>query len=153
MQLQKEQKVHHIGVSNYPIASLQEAMQHTDNRIYANQVEYHIHLWQEKLRAFCREHNIIITAYFPLGHGRLLQDETLLSIAAKHQKTAAQIALRRLVEQEGITTIVKSTSPSRIQENIAIFDFSLDAEDRDRIAALPKDQRYCIPDFHPVWDD
>lgn len=153
MDLHREQKICHIWVSNYPIGLLQEAIEYTNSHIYTNQVEYHIHLWQKKLRAFCREHDIIMTAYFPLGHGRLLDDKTLLAIGKKYKKTPAQIALRRLVEQEGITTIVKSMSPSRMQENIDIFDFALDDQDKELIAQLPKNNRYCNPEFHPVRDD
>lgn len=152
LQLQKEQKIHHIGVSNYPIALLQEAIDHTGGKIYTNQVEHHIQLRQKKLKAFHDSNNIITTAYYPLAHGRLTDNPKLHEIGKKYNKTASQIAIRRLIEQDNVSTIVKSVHPERIQENFAIFDFALDASDYKLIDTIPKNKRYCNPDFHPIWD-
>ena len=110
-----------------------------------NQVEVHPYLNQRKLIEFCKERDIIITAYSPLGspdrpwaqpdEPKLLEDAKLSDIAKKHLKTPAQVLLRWCI-QRGVQAIPKSVTPSRIQENFQIFDFNLTEEEMDHINAF-----------------
>lgn len=106
-----------------------------------NQVECHPYLQQDELRAFCREHEIAVTAWSPIGKGRLLNDNTLVKLAEKYGKTPAQIVLRWHYQNDTIT-IPKSVTPSRIAENMQIFDFELSNEDMLEIKMINKNERY-----------
>jgi len=88
-----------------------------------------------------------------LAHGHILKDKILVDIAHKHQKTVAQIALKRLLEQDNLVVLPKASTPERLAENLAMDGWSLDEADRVRIAALPKNHRYCdFPGLSPEWD-
>lgn len=129
-----------IGVSNFKEHHLEEIMQHCKVVPAVNQVEYHPLLTQEPLKQYCDKHNIPLTAWSPLMQGNL--DLPLLQeLAEKYGKSPAQIVLRWDIQQ-GVITIPKSTTPSRIVENADIFDFELSAEDMTRISALNKDSRF-----------
>lgn len=129
-----------IGVSNFQIHHLQKVMQESDIVPAVNQVEYHPELQQRELREFCRQNQIQLEAWSPLGQGKLLEHPVLCRIAEKHGKTTAQIILRWDLQNE-VVTIPKSITPSRIESNTHIFDFELDADDMQQIAAINKDQR------------
>ena len=107
---------------------MEEAREKSELPICTNQVEYHIRNNKEELRKYCVERNIPITAHRPLAVGNLAGDTELAEIGKRHGKTAAQIALRWLV-QKGIITIPKSGSEPHLRENLDIFDWQLtDAE-------------------------
>jgi 2,5-diketo-D-gluconate reductase B len=94
-----------------------------------------------------------LTAYCPLGRGRLMGDPVLSAIAHQRKKTLAQIALRWLIQQEIIAAIPRSANPERIAENLDVFDFRLTGEEMDRISALRRpDGRVANPAFAPQWD-
>ncbi len=128
-------KVKAVGVSNFTVRHLKEALQVSKVPIAVNQVEFHPGLYQKKLLEFCEEHGIIVTAYSPLGRGGLVGDETLAAIGKAHGKTAGQVALRWL-HQHGIVVIPKASSEAHLRENRGIFDFSLTDEEMARIDAL-----------------
>ncbi|MCF7517772.1 MULTISPECIES: 2,5-didehydrogluconate reductase DkgB [unclassified Pseudoalteromonas] len=141
----------HIGVSNFTIANLKEAMQTLDAReIFTNQIEVHPYLTNTKLRAFCGQHDIHVTAYMPFAVGEALKDDVILDIAKKHDATPAQIVLAWVNANE-MTTIPSSTKRENLADN---FDDSvkLDHEDIDRINALDQNKRLANPDFAPQWD-
>jgi diketogulonate reductase-like aldo/keto reductase len=142
VEIQKSGKAKAIGVSNFTEEQLAELIEHTNVVPAINQVEFHPYLYQKLLLDFCKEKGIILTAYSPLAHGRRMQDGTLLSIAAKHAKTEAQIMLRWSV-QLGNVVIPKSTDEVRIGENINIFDFELDKADMEQIENLNENYRTC----------
>lgn len=119
-----EGKVKSIGISNFSIAQVAEACEKSDLPICTNQVEYHVRNNKEELRKFCVERNIPITAHRPLSVGNLAVDTELIEIGKKHGKTAAQVALRWLI-QKGIITIPKSGSEPHLSENLDIFDWQL----------------------------
>lgn len=153
MELQQQWKIKHIGVSNFTIALLQDAIEHTWWKIVTNQIEYHCLFDPVKIRTFCQEQGIQITAYAPLWHRDIFEYDELEEIWNKYWKSAAQVALRRLIEQEWVSIIPKTKSVERLQENIDIFDFTLDDSDKELIGSLPKDRRHFNPVFHPLWDD
>jgi len=144
----------HIGVANFTIALLDEAIRLCPEPLVNLQAEYHPHLDQTKLLEACRRRGLIFTAYCPLGRGRLLRDPVLADIAARKGRPLAQIALRWLVQQGNIIPIPRSSNPKRMAENLAIFDFALTDEEMKRISALKRpDGRIADPAGRaPAWD-
>jgi diketogulonate reductase-like aldo/keto reductase len=144
----------HIGVANFPIAMLDEAIRLCPEPLVNLQAEYHAHLDQTKLIEACRRRGLIFTAYCPLGRGRLLRDPVLAEIAARKGRPLAQIALRWLVQQGNIIPIPRSSNPARMAENLGVFDFALTEEEMKRIAALKRpDGRIADPAGRaPAWD-
>jgi 2,5-diketo-D-gluconate reductase B len=143
----------HIGVANFTVKLLEEAIQASAEPLVTNQVECHPYLDQTKMIAALRRHGMALTAHCPLGRGRLIGDPVLSAIAHERKKTLAQIALRWLIQQEIIAAIPRSSRPERIAENLDVFDFRLTAEEMDRISALARpDGRVANPAFSPVWD-
>lgn len=106
-----------------------------------NQIELHPYLTQLELREFCKENDIAVTAWSPLGRGGVLQDATITKIAQQLEKSTAQVILRWHY-QHGIISIPKSVTPSRIEENMQIFDFELSQEQVAQIDKLNKNQRF-----------
>lgn len=135
-------KAKSIGVSNYTIKHLEELLRECDVKPAINQVEIHVYLQQKELRDYCAENDILIEAYSPLAHGNGLDNEVLVKIAAKHNKTTAQIMIKWCLEMN-LVVIPKSSTPSRIIENIDVFDFKLDPEDLSMIADLERNYRTC----------
>ncbi|ANP50628.1 diketogulonate reductase-like aldo/keto reductase [Streptomyces griseochromogenes] len=130
-----------IGVSNFLPEHLRRLTAETSVVPAVNQIELHPHLQQHEARAFHGEQGIATEAWSPLGQGKgLLEVPAVVAIAQKHGRTPAQIVLRWHV-QLGNIVIPKSVTPSRIRENIAVFDFSLDDEDLAAISALNEDRR------------
>jgi diketogulonate reductase-like aldo/keto reductase len=136
-----------IGVSNYTIRHLEEMNKYAKIKPAVNQVELHLFLQQPELVKYCRDNDIIIEAYSPLAHAKQTDDPVIKEIATKHNKSYAQIMLRWLIERDFIV-IPKSVTPSRIKENINIFDFKLDAEDLLALAELDRDMRTCWSPVH-----
>ncbi len=149
---QEAGKIRHIGVSNFPVSLLREAVETIGAPIACNQVEYHVLLGQRAVLDYARAHGIIISAYCPLAQGRLGEHSVLDQIAAKHHVSAAQIALAWLFAQEGVAAIPKAARAESQQANLAALAVRLDAADHAAIAALPKDQRFVNPGFAPIWD-
>jgi 2,5-diketo-D-gluconate reductase A len=134
-------RIRTIGVSNFLPEHLTRLMDATEVVPAVNQVELHPYLPQAELRAFHAEHGIATEAWSPLGQGKGLLDEPALApIAAKHDKTPAQVVLRWHL-QLGNIVIPKSVTPSRIAENLQVFDFELDTDDLTAIAGLDSGTR------------
>jgi 2,5-diketo-D-gluconate reductase B len=145
-------KVRHIGVSNFTVAQMREAMETHGSEIFCNQVEYHVLLGQSRVIDFARAHGIMVTAYCPLARGRIADQPDLAAIAKSHGKTVAQIALRWLLQQDGIAAIPKSSKREHIAANFALFDFTLSAAEMATITGLRGNTRVVNPSFAPVWD-
>jgi diketogulonate reductase-like aldo/keto reductase len=126
-------KVRHVGVSNFDLDKLARARERSEHDILTNQVQYNPYWSQTELVDYCRIHDIALTAYSPLAHGGVLDDPILKGIAGRHGKTAAQIALRWLVQQPNVVTVPKATTREHLAENIDVFDFELTDEEMDRI--------------------
>lgn len=130
-----------IGVSNFTVEALTRLMDETGITPSINQIELHPWLQQHELRAFHEANGILTEAWSPLGQGRgLLEEPVFQTLAAKHGRTPAQVVLRWHI-QLGNVTIPKSVTPSRIRENIDVFDFVLDDEDLAAIGALNANRR------------
>ena len=152
MRLKSDGKVKAIGVSNFTVRQMEEAVAHLGREIVCNQIEYHLLLAQRPVLAYARAHGIAAVAYCPLARGRLMQNPVVLRVAAKHGKSANQVALRWLLEQPGVAAIPKTGSAAHAKENLAIFDFRLDAEDHRALDALPGGTRVVNPAWAPQWD-
>lgn len=139
-----------LGVANFPAALLREALEHAP--LICNQVEYHPYLGQPKVLALARERDLMVTAYSPLAQGELLDDPVVQEIAAVHDRTPAQIALRWLLDQPGVAAIPKASSHEHRAANLAVFDFALGDEDRARLAGLERARRTIDPSWAPTWD-
>jgi 2,5-diketo-D-gluconate reductase A len=130
-----------IGVSNFLPEHLRTLLDATSVIPAVNQIELHPHLQQHAAREYHAEQGIATEAWSPLGQGKgLLEVPAIVAIAQKHNRTPAQIVLRWHL-QLGHIVIPKSVTPSRIRENIEVFDFSLDTEDMAAISALNEDRR------------
>src|SRR5699024_2170133 len=138
--LYNEGKVKAIGVSNFNIEHLERLLKECDVTPVMNQVECHPYLQKQALKAFCREHDIHMKAWTPLMNVKLMKDEVINKLAINNQKTPAQIILRSHLQNETIV-IPKSVTPSRIKENIDVFDFALTKEDMEEIATLDRGER------------
>jgi methylglyoxal/glyoxal reductase len=144
--LYQEGRVRAIGVSNFHIHHLEDLLADCEIKPVVNQVEYHPHLAQVELKAFCESQNIQLEAWSPLKRGDLLDEPTLMDIASKHGKSVAQVILRWDI-QNNVITIPKSVKADRIRENADIFDFELTDEDMARIDGLNiNDRRGSNPD-------
>jgi 2,5-diketo-D-gluconate reductase B len=144
----------HIGVANFNIALLDEAIRLCPEPLVNLQAEYHPYLDQTKLVEACRRRGIAFTAYCPLGRGRLLRDPVLADIAAHKGRPLAQIALRWLIQQGNIIPIPRSANAKRMAENLKVFDFALTDQEMSRVSALRRsDGRIADPVGRaPAWD-
>jgi 2,5-diketo-D-gluconate reductase B len=152
VRIKEEGLARHIGVSNFPVALLRRAVEEVGAPIVCNQVEYHVLLDQSKLLAYMRSKGLALTAYCPLAQGRLAEHPALDAIAAKHGATAAQVALKWLLDQDSVAAIPKAGRTVSQQANLDALGLTLDDEDRTAIAALPKDVRCVSPGFSMTWD-
>jgi diketogulonate reductase-like aldo/keto reductase len=135
----------HIGVANFNIGLLDQAVELCPEPLVALQAEYHPYLDQSKLMAAVRRHKLVFIAYCPLGRGRLFSDPVLAEIAAKRGRSIAQVALRWLMQQD-VAAIPFSSQPQRIADNFNVFDFALDDDEMKRIAVLKRpDGRVANP--------
>lgn len=141
VKLYKEGRIRAIGVSNFQIHHLQSIMDRFDEKPTVNQVELHPLLTQEELRQFCKENDIAVEAWSPLGRGRLLDHPTIVELGKKYGKTPAQIILRWHVQND-IIVIPKSVREERIRENANIFDFELSQEDMKKIDGMNENKRF-----------
>jgi diketogulonate reductase-like aldo/keto reductase len=143
----------HIGVANFTVQLLDEAVSLASEPLVANQCEYHPRLDQSKVREACRRHAMAFTSYSPLGKAEVLREPVLQEIARAHGRTPAQVVLRWHVQQPGVVAVPKSGNPQRIAENTEVFDFTLSDEEMRRISSLARpDARLISPAFAPPWD-
>jgi 2,5-diketo-D-gluconate reductase B len=135
-ELQEEGGVLHIGVSNFSPSLVEEATEHAE--IFCNQVQYHPYRKQDDLRKQAKQMDYLLTAYTPLSRGSVQDDSTLREIGEVHGKTATQVALRWLVQQDKVSAIPKATGEEHLEENLDVFDFELSGEEMDRIFSLSR---------------
>jgi 2,5-diketo-D-gluconate reductase A len=126
-----------IGVSNFQVAHLERLAAETDTVPAVNQIELHPYFQNREVDTYGREHAIATEAWAPLAEGRVIDDRTLAEIAGRYEKSVAQVVLRWHL-QRGRIVFPKSVTPARIRENIAIFDFELDARDLEQLDALDR---------------
>ena len=148
-------KVRHIGVSNFNTTLMTEAVSLSKAPIVTNQIEYHPYIDQDVVIAAAKAAGMSVTGYYGMADGKVFADPVLKDIAASRGKSVAQVVLRWLVQQQGVVALSKTVSEARVDENRAIFDFTLSADDMAAIRALAKpDGRIVSPDgLAPVWDE
>jgi diketogulonate reductase-like aldo/keto reductase len=144
----------HLGVANFNIALLDEAIRLCPEPLVNLQVEYHPYLDQTKVREACRTRGMVMTGYCPLGRGRLIDDPVIGAIAKAKGRTAAQVALRWSIQHGIVAPIPRSSNPQRIAQNLDVFGFSLSDDEMTRISALHRaDGRIANPAGRaPAWD-
>lgn len=145
-----------IGVSNFNSSQIDRIVQSASIQPVMNQVEAHVYLSQKKLQQFCSERKIVLTAYCPLAAGgnksfNLLEDKTLNLIANNYKKSAAQIAIRYLI-QRGLVAIPKSIRKERLESNFNVFDFEITNEDMETLKSLDYKKRAVWFDFFGTKD-
>lgn len=152
MKLKQEGRTRAIGVANFTTALLKTVVEDIKAPIACNQVEYHAMLDQTRLRQYLTARSIPLVAYCPLAQGRVASAEVLIKIGRKHNASAAQVALKWLLDQDGVAAIPKASRAESQQANLDALKVKLDDDDRKAIAALPKDKRCVNPGFGPAWD-
>ena len=147
-------KSRHVGVANCNIALIEEAIRLCPEPIINVQVEYHPYLDQSKLLSAVRRLGLAMTAYCPLGRGRIINDPIVADMAKSMGKSVAQVVLRWLVQQPNVIPIPRSSNPQRQAENFNVFDFELNPEQMHRLHQLARlDGRIANPIGRaPVWD-
>ena len=136
----REGRARSIGVSNFQPHHLRRLHQECEIRAAVNQIEVNPYLTQDDVRRFCADHQIAVEAWSPLARRNALADPTIDDIARRVGKTPAQVILRWTIER-GDIVFPKSVTPSRIRENIDIFDFELTGDDVEAISALNRNER------------
>jgi 2,5-diketo-D-gluconate reductase B len=144
----------HIGVSNFTVALIEEAVALADEPLVCNQIEVHPFIDQSKVIAACARHGMAVVAYSPVARGGVRRDKVLAKIAAAHDKTPAQVALRFLVQQN-IVVIPRTSRVERLKENRSIFDFALAKAEMAEIARLAHHDGRIVDYAYsgsPKWD-
>jgi len=152
MKLKGEGRARAIGVANFTVALLKTVVEEIEAPIACNQVEYHVMLDQTPLRKYLAAKSIPLVAYCPLAQGKVASDPTLAAIGRKHGASAAQVALKWLLDQDGVAAIPKASRAESQKANLDALNVGLDDEDIRAIAGLPKDRRCVNPGFAPAWD-
>jgi len=141
-----------IGVANFTVAMLDEAVKAADEPLMNNQIEVHPFLDQTKVIAASKKHGLSITAYCPNARGKVFGNPVLERIGKAHGKNVAQVTLRWLVQQNMIP-IPRTANPQHLADNLAVFDFILSDAEMAEIAALARpDGRVIDPPHAPQWD-
>ena len=145
----------HVGVANFNLAMLDQAIAMCPEPIVNLQTEFHPYINPMKILAGCRQRGVLLTGYCPLGRGRLIDDPVLAEIGRAHAKTPAQVALRWQLQHEGAIPLPRSSNPGRIAENFAVLDFTLSTAEMRRISALKRPgAKIADPRGRaPEWDD
>ncbi|HET8955145.1 MAG TPA: aldo/keto reductase [Solirubrobacterales bacterium] len=138
--IQEEGGARSIGVSNFRVEDLERLEREAEKRPTVNQIELHPRLQQPALRAWHADHDVVTEAWSPLAQGELLQDGTIETVAAHHDRTPAQVILRWHL-QLGNVVIPKSSNPERIRENFEVFDFELSEDDMAALERLDAGER------------
>lgn len=140
-----------IGVSNFPVALLDEAVALATEPLVANQCEYHPRLDQSAVIAACNRRGLAFVSYSPLGKGGLLDDPVLTGIARRLGRKPSQIVLRWHLQQ-GVAAVPRSGSDAHIRDNFGVFDFALTADDMVAISALRRRDGRMVDTGWVAWD-
>jgi diketogulonate reductase-like aldo/keto reductase len=150
--MKREGLTRHIGVSNFTVELVEQAVGLASEPIVNNQIELHPYLDQSRVIEACRKRGISVTAYSPIARGVATKDRLLARIGKAHGKSAAQVCLRFLVQQ-GIIVIPRTSKVERLGENFEIFDFALSEAEMAEVRALGGPQgRRVDPSWSPEWD-
>lgn len=145
-ELKERGLIKNIGVSNFEVTHLDEALEHAD--VYANQVEMHPLLPQEELLQACKENGVEFVAYSPLARGEVFNIREIQEVAQKHGVSEAQVSLAWIMEK-GATPIPKASTVEHIEDNFESRNLELDEEDIEKIDSIRGEERMVDPDFAP----
>ncbi|MEO4004925.1 aldo/keto reductase [Flavobacterium sp. CAU 1735] len=134
--LYQDGKIKAIGLSNFMVHHLEALLETATVKPMINQIEYHPGYLQAEVVAFCKANDILIEAWSPLGTGKMLNDPTLLEIAANYTVSVAQLCIRWCLQNETLP-LPKSVTPERIKQNLNVYHFEISESDMKRIDALP----------------
>lgn len=141
----------HVGLSNFTVALMERALAACPDLV-CNQVEYHPYLDQTKVRAACADQGLALVAYSPIARGQVKNDDELTAIGRAHGKSAAQVCLRWLLQQDAVA-IPRTSRVERLSENIELFDFELTEAEMAAISAMGRPHgRLTDYGFAPKWD-
>jgi 2,5-diketo-D-gluconate reductase B len=140
-----------LGVCNMTPTLIDEARAVSDVPIDVLQIEMHPLLQQRRVRRYCREHDITLVAYGPLGNGTVLDDPTIQEVAEKYDVSEAQVSLA-WIRETGAKAIPKASTGAHIRDNWASMDLELDEADRALIDDLDRSERVYDPDYAPDWE-
>ena len=153
-QAKKDGIARHIGVSNFTVALIEEAVKLSSEPLVCNQFEVHPFLDQSTVITATRRHGMAIVAYSPIARGRVTSDPVLAGVGRAHGKTPAQVCLRWLVQQD-IAVIPRTSRIERLSENLAIFDFHLSPAEMAEIGKLARRDGRIVDYAYsgsPGWD-
>src|SRR6185437_621457 len=150
--MKREGLARQIGVSNFTVTLLEEANKVSPEPLVCNQIECHPFLNQDKVIAACKSYDMAVVAYSPIARGQATGDDVLSRIGKAHGKSAAQISLRYLVQQN-IAVIPRTGKLERLQANFSIFDFDLSSGEMKEIAGLARRGGRIVDwTWSPKWD-
>jgi 2,5-diketo-D-gluconate reductase B len=152
-QAKRAGRTRHVGVANFTIPLLRDAVKLASEPLVTNQIEVHPFIDQSKLRAACSSFGLSVTAYCPLARGKVPGNAVLERLGNAYGKSPSQVALRYLVQQ-GIIPIPRTANPEHLAANLAIFDFTLDGAEMSEIGKLAQNgARVVDPPHAPKWDN
>jgi 2,5-diketo-D-gluconate reductase B len=150
--MQDEGLTRYIGVSNFTMGQLDEAIRVLgEGVLLTNQIEVHPFLPNRAVVDHCKANDITVTGYMPLAVGAVNEDPVLQEIAKEKGVTPAQVALA-WINQRDIVTIPSSTKREHMLSNLEAFKLTLTDDEMDRVGTLARDERIANPDFAPEWD-
>jgi diketogulonate reductase-like aldo/keto reductase len=150
--MKREGLARHVGISNFTVSLIEEAVRHATEPLVNNQIECHPYLDQSKVIAASRRRGLSVTAYSPIARGQVKGDAVLARIGKAHGKTAAQVCLRYLVQHD-VIVIPRTSRPERLKENFAIFDFKLTPAEMNEVAGLANPRGRIVEwGGAPEWD-
>jgi 2,5-diketo-D-gluconate reductase B len=152
IRLQQEGRARAIGVSNFTVAWLRQAVEEVGAPVACNQIEYHVLLDQSAVLRYARKHGVAVIAYAPLARGAFHANPEMQRIARKHNATTAQVGLKWLLDQDLVAAIPRAGRRESQQQNLDALRLVLDDDDRAAITRLPKNGRVVNVDFAPAWD-
>jgi 2,5-diketo-D-gluconate reductase B len=136
----------HIGISNFTVPLIREVVALSEEPLILDQVEYHPYLSQRAVLEELRAKGMALTAYSPIAKGRVFADPALRRIGQRHGKNPGQVALRWLIQQDGVTAIPRSSREAHARANFEIFDFALSDVEMAEIALGQPEGRTVDPD-------
>ncbi len=151
--LKEDGLTRNVGVSNFTEKMISSCLASHPGLISNHQFEYHAFLNQDRMIKACSDAGITMTAYSPLAEGRAKDDATLMKIGSAHDKSASQVAVRWLIQQDGMMAIPKASQPMNIRANFEIFDFELSPSEMAEIKKLNGASRFANPPWAPKWDE
>jgi len=148
-QLKDDGVIDHIGLSNYSIELLEEALSVLEEPPLALQMEMHPFCQQEAILEYAQAHDIWLIAYSPLARGDVFESDVINSIAAKHGVSEAQVSIAWLLSKDNVSVIPKASSEAHIRDNLRAVDLTLDEADIERIDDIERRERYVERDDSP----